>query len=272
MVNKDIEFIAEIGINHLGSFELAEAHIEKAVEAGANTIKFQTYLSHTRVGNNSPLLPILQKCELELSCFKLLQEKCVSLGVEFCSTPFCPETANFLGSIKAKKIKIASFCLRDQSLLNAILESDCLESLIVSTGISTIDEIDSLYRCVKATRPEVELTLLHCISAYPIPSVSDYNLCNISYFSSRYPDVRVGLSDHSLGTDAACYAAVLGAEVIEKHFSIDTSLEGADHAMSASPEVFKTMVEKTLDAKLTLGNRRSQEIFDVEKSILPFKR
>ena len=269
MVNKDIEFIAEIGINHLGSFELAEEHIEKAVEAGANTIKFQTYLSHTRVGNNSPLLPILQKCELELSCFKLLQEKCESLVVEFCSTPFCPETANFLGSIKAKMIKIASFCLRDQSLLNAILESDCLESLIVSTGISTIDEIDSLYRCVKATRPEVELTL-HCISAYPIPSVSDYNLCNIS-ISLHGTDVG-RLSDHSLGTEAACYAAVLGAEVIEKHFSIDTSLEGADHAMSASPEVFKTMVEKTLDAKLTLGNRRSQEIFDVEKSILPFKR
>jgi len=272
MVEKKVEFIAEVGINHLGSYELAENHIEKAVESGATTVKFQTYYSITRVGKDSPLLPILQACELELSCFKSLQEKCLSLGVDFCSTPFCPETAKYLESINVKKIKIASFCIRDKSLLDTVLESACLESLIVSTGVSTLGEIDDVYNYVRGTRPDIHLTLLHCISAYPIPTASDFNLCNISHFLSRYNDARIGLSDHSIGTDAASYAAILGAEVIEKHFSTDTSLEGGDHAMSASPEVFRSMVSKTLEASQMLGEMRSNEIFSVEKSILPLKR
>lgn len=268
----DLNFIAEIGINHLGSLELAKKHIEEAKNSGATIAKFQTYFTETRVAVNSPIFPILKKCELPLEAFEELKNHCDYIGIEFSSTPFCIDTARYLSSIGCKTFKVASFFLCDHVLIESLIRDRKISRILLSTGVSSFDEVlavNSLHDSLDLPyKPEI--IFMHCVSKYPVDNLEDYNLINVSKLSESTGKIA-GYSDHTLGSFAPSIAVAQGALFIEKHFTIDNTLDGADHAMSASPHVFREMVDLCLQVRTSLGNPRGETCFDAEKSILQFR-
>ena len=274
MVSKtnSIKYIAEIGLNHNGSVELAKKHIEEAKLAGATTAKFQTYFADTRVNKDSPIYEILKKCELNIEEFLELADFCKELDIEFASTPFCVGSFQTLKQVNCSFIKIASFHLSNFELLNKVfLESKC-NDIIISTGVSSFNEIlntNHFYNNIKMEN-KPNLTFMHCVSEYPVSSIDNLNLINIKEIAEQTKK-DVGFSDHSIGFLAPSHAVSLGARVIEKHFTIDNSLEGADHAMSANPKMFKEMVLKCNEVLKMLGQKRNDYIhFDCEKNTVPY--
>lgn len=265
-----IKYIAEIGLNHNGSLDLAKKHIELAKESNASIAKFQTYITENRAKQNSPIFNILKQCELSIDDFHDLKQFCENIDITFASTPFCERSAEYLSQIDCKIIKVASFHLRNIDLIKRILNFQNCNEIIISTGVSSsIDllRVNNLYDSLNQKLPK--LSFLHCISEYPISNLSNYNLINIPYIK-KITNKKVGFSDHSLGPLTASYAVALGAEIIEKHFTVDNQLEGADHAMSASPKVFKEMVDLCNNFQIMLGNRRLNSHYDCEKGSLQF--
>ncbi len=271
MVNA-IEFIAEIGINHNGSLDLAKKHIEAAKNAGATIAKFQTYFTETRTKLNSPIFEILKKCELKPDDFYELSSFCKNLDIEFCSTPFCKKSANILYEIGIPSIKVASFHLTNLDLIRDILKNSNAKRLILSTGVSSISDIISANNTYNefSSPDKPDLVFLHCISKYPIIKAEDNHLCNIKLIS-KITEKKVGFSDHSIGSNSSIVATALGAKIIEKHFTIDNNLVGADHSMSADPKTFKKLVDDCQSTFLMLGRHRNNINFDCENDIVQYK-
>ena len=269
MVNK-IEYIAEIGINHNGDLSQAYEHINRAKEAGATVAKFQTYRTEKRVPKNSNIFDILKQCELDDNEFLEIIDYCNNAGIKFASTPFCKESANFLIENNTSLIKVASFHIANLELLRYIFSNNKNDT-IISTGVSKSKEIfesNSLFD--NLGDQSSNLSYLHCISQYPVSDLQNMNLSNIQFLKGT-TGKNVGLSDHSIGPDAAMYATFCGATIIEKHFTIDNSLPGADHAMSANSEVFAEMVRKCDEAVKILGEVRGEECYVHEQDIIPFR-
>ena len=269
---KKIEFIAEIGINHNGSLDLAKKHIEKAKESGADIAKFQTYFTESRTKKGSPIYEILKKCELKPEDFNELKVFCNELDIEFCSTPFCLESAKVLYDLNCPTLKVASFHLSNLRLIDDLINNSNSKRLLISTGVSSISEIISVNKlydeCDKINKPE--LVFMHCISKYPINNEKDNHLENVKFISS-ITGKKVGFSDHSIGYNAAIIATALGAKVIEKHFTIDNNIEGADHLMSANPKIFRELVTQCRLTIDYLGNQRENKPFDCEKEIIQYR-
>lgn len=271
MVTNNITYIAEIGLNHNGSIDLAKKHIELAKESGADIAKFQTYLTETRAKINSPIVDILKQCELSIDDFYELKIFCNDIGIEFASTPFCEKSAEFLNEIECKTIKIASFNIKNVKLINKILNFAYCKKLIISTGVSSsldLLKVNNFYES-KKDKDLPSLSFLHCISEYPISSYSNLNLRNIP-FIKNITSKEVGFSDHSIGPLVPSYAVALGASIVEKHFTIDNNLEGADHSMSANPEVFKEMIKMCNDFSTMLGSRRLNNPYKCEENSIQF--
>lgn len=272
MVRKQkIIYIAEIGLNHNGSLDLAKKHIEKAKESGAVIAKFQTYKARKRAKPNSPILEILEQCELSIDDFFELKNFCKENEITFSSTPFCEESADDLNKIGCEIFKVASFHLRNLNLIERIINFENCKKLIISTGVSSSLDLlsaNNLYDSIDK-KNKTDLSFLHCVSEYPISNFSNYNFANIP-FIKKITSKQVGFSDHTIGPLAPSYAVALGAEIIEKHFTIDNKLDGADHAMSANPNVFKEMVRNCNDFIDMLGERRLNSHYDCEKNSLQF--
>lgn len=266
------QYIAEIGINHNGNIELAKKHIDAAKCAGADYAKFQTYLTDTRAKPGSAIRDILKQCELSADNFNELKQYCDRIGIKFASTAFCHSSVNILKDIGCKHIKVASFQIANVQLLNYLSRQDWIEDLWISTGMASEAEIYNAVNILKESPNRLlsRTVFLHCVSQYPIQHISDYQLNNITYLREITKQV-VGYSDHSIGVDAAVIATALGASLIEKHFTIDNSLEGADHAMSSNPEVFSSLVEKCNNTCIMIGNLTRKSSFNCENSCLPFK-
>ena len=262
VTNKEkLKFIAEIGLNHNGSIDLAKKHIEAAKEAGATTAKFQTYFTESRAKENSPIYEILKQCELNAEQFSDLASFCDDLDIEFASTPFCKESFKILNQLNCSFIKIASFHLTNYELLDVIFRESIIKEIIISTGVSSFNDIkrtNQFYESLKE-KDKPRLTFMHCVSEYPISSLENLNLINILEIA-KLTGKEVGFSDHSKGFIAPTYSVSLGARVIEKHFTLDNSLEGADHAMSSNINDFKVMVDKCKDVLKILGEKRSDNI------------
>ena len=269
---KKVKFIAEIGINHNGSIDLAKKHIEMAKEVGADIAKFQTYFTETRTKKGSPIYDILKKSELKVDDYYELKLFCDSLDIEFSSTPFCLKSAKILNELNCSTVKIASFHLTNLRLINEIITNFNAKRIIISTGVSSVSEIVSVNKiydeCHIENKPK--LSFLHCISKYPIINDSDNHLENIR-FISNLTSKEVGFSDHSLGYKSSQIAVAIGARIIEKHFTIDNNLEGADHHMSANPSVFKNLVKECNSVVDLLGNFRGNSPFDCEKEIMQYR-
>lgn len=272
--------IAEAGVNHNGSFELAKQLVDKAVWAGADCIKFQTFNSKNLVSKNAQKaeyqkkttdssesqLEMLKKLELSKEEFIELRDYCNQKGIMFLSTPFDLESIDFLASIGVKTWKIPSGEITNYPFLRAIGKRK--ESVIMSTGMCTLDEVRDAIKVLKDFGT-TDITLLHCTTEYPAP----YDSVNLNAMLTLQNEFafKVGYSDHTNGIEIPVAAVAMGATVIEKHFTLDKNMEGPDHKASLEPEELKQMVQSIKNVDAALGDGAKQPS-DVEKKNIAIAR
>ena len=250
--------IAEIGVNHNGIPQLAFELIDIAADAGVDAVKFQKrklealypqkYLDNVNAGEKSLryLLPILQRVELPDDTYREIAEHCRKKGVTFLCTPFDRESADFLETLDVPAFKVASADLTNLPLLDHLVRKG--RPLILSTGMSHPDEVEFTVNYLKDHH--AQFALLHCNSTYPA-AFEDINL--------RYMDqlrkyaVPVGYSGHERGIAVSIVAAALGANILERHITLDRAMDGPDHAASLEPQGFKKMVRDIHLVTLALG-------------------
>ncbi len=255
-----VYIIAEVGVNHNGSLELAMKCIDEAVKAGADAVKFQTFVSSNLVtrgaskaayqtqntNSSESQLDMLRKLELNFDDFKVLQKHCLEKKIDFLSTPFDEESAEFLNSIEVDAFKIGSGDLNNIPFLKQIDRYG--RPVLLSTGMSSLEEVrESLCVFEKS-----KVALLHCTSDYPAP-ICDVNLLAMKTMAGRFRTVT-GYSDHTEGHEVTIAAVALGAQIIEKHFTLDRNLPGPDHKASLEPVGFAGMVKAIRLVELALGD------------------
>lgn len=264
--------IAEAGINHQGDLEQAKALVEAAAESGCDAIKFQTYRTELRVEKSSPIFDILKQCELTFEQQTELKVHADNVGIQFFSTPFDEESLFFLvDRLGLRMLKLASFDVTNKKFLNTVNEyAKSIPALVVimSTGMANWSEIESAIRCLRDTQ---KLALLHCVSSYPTPDVQ-VNLNAIKTLKHLIHQQRVvGYSDHTNDILAPALAVVAGAEIIEKHFTLDLNNGAVDNPVSADPAMMKQMVDVIRLHEQMLGNGLIG-MQDIEKGAVPYRR
>jgi N,N'-diacetyllegionaminate synthase len=252
--------VAEAGLNHGGNKERALALVRAAKWAGADAVKFQTFraerlasrrpatLGHTKDQPN--LQDLFKKLELSFDAFRALHKEAVRLGIEFLSTPFDEESADFLDELGVSSFKIASGDITHRPLLEHVSRKG--KPILLSTGMSTGEEIEKAIDWMH-TQSNDQVVLLHCVSSYPAKH-EELNLKSIQYLRDRF-GVPVGFSDHSVGTLGSIVATSLGAQVIERHFMIETRGETPDHAVSMDAKQLKLHIEELRSVGSVLGER-----------------
>ena len=229
--------IAEIGENHVGDMALARRMVIEAAASGADIVKLQSYLA-SEVADDDPEKEWFVRVQLPDAMHLELKQLAEAHGVEFLSAPFSLDRARFLcEEIGLRKIKIASSELLNFSLLDYVAQR--AETVFLSTGLADIDEVAEAVAHLERV-PTVYV--LHCVSSYPTQD-EDANLLAIQAIARRFPNRFAGYSDHTVGILAPVMAVGFGARVIEKHFTLDKSLPGTDHAASATPQELRQMVE-----------------------------
>ena len=264
--NNKTYVIAEIGINHGGDMNLAKKMIDSVSRTGADAVKFQTYITEKRVPKDSPIFDILKKCELPFEAFKELQIYSKKLNLDFFSTPFDTESVDFLESINVDLYKIASFDIGNMDLLEKVAKTN--KPIIMSVGMSNSDEITNAYNCIKKYNNNI--ALLHCISAYPTDE-TDSNISAIFSLRESFKDCVIGQSDHTNDIDVPIYSVCSGAQVLEKHFKIDESMECIDSPVSITELQLKNLITKTRRVEKIMGSSELQ-IRDCEKGSLIYRR
>lgn len=236
--------IAEVGVNHQGDVGKARDLIHAARVAGADAVKFQTFIAEW-LEPPGPRRDMLKALELGVEAHHELRDECGANGLEFISTPFDVDSLQFLvEQLGVGTLKISSGDIDNFELLEAACESEC--DVILSTGLSTLVTIR------KALEYVPDATLLHCTSAYPAP-IHDANLRAMDTMRKEFGR-KVGLSDHTPGWVVPVAAVARGAEVIEKHITLSRDLPGPDHKASLEPEEFKRMVDAIRDTEAALGD------------------
>ncbi len=253
--------IAEIGVNHNGFLDLALKLIDVAVEAGADAVKFQKrnlekvyarkYLDNANSGEKTLryLLPILQQVELTNEAFYTIVDRCRAIGITFLCSAFDTDSADFLDGLGVPAFKVASADLTNLPLLNHLASKG--KPLILSTGMSHMHEVEITVDFLK--QKGVDFALLHCNSTYPA-SFEDINLRFMNQL--RRFNVPVGYSGHERGIAVSTAAAVMGASILERHLTLDRTMEGPDHAASLEPQGFTKMVRDIHQVTIALGTGR----------------
>ena len=294
-MKKNTFIIAEAGVNHNGDVNIAHQLIDVAKDAKADAVKFQTFRADELVTpyaqksnyqkqntkSNTSQLSMLQKLQLTEDAHRELQQHCNEIGIEFLSTPFDLMSLAFLvEELGMQKIKISSGDVTNGPLLHACAQLG--SEIILSTGMSTVDEIQDALSVLAhgySSRQEpcknafVEafssesgrdslqqyVTLLHCTSQYPAP-YNELNLNAIPYMQETF-GLPVGYSDHSKGIVASVAAVAIGAEIIEKHFTLDKDMDGPDHKASLMPEELQELVSSIRTVDVAMGK--------LEKTVQP---
>lgn len=284
--------IAEAGVNHNGDFETARRMVVAAKKAGADYVKFQTAVPELVISEFAPQaeyqkentgivesqLDMCRKIHLPLSDYKLLKDYCDEVGIGFMSTPFDLTSIELLADLGQDYFKVPSGEITNLPYLRKIAEKGI--PVILSTGMSTIGEIEEAIEILtgqhsttpkgfKPTLKRSDIMVLHCNTQYPTP-YHDVNLHAMLTIKNEL-GVRVGFSDHSLGIEVPIAAAALGAEVIEKHFTLSRSMEGPDHKASLEPDELKAMVEGIRHVEEALGDGRKQ-VTDSERPNIEIAR
>lgn len=270
--------IAELSGNHNGDIQRAIGLIEEAKNAGADAVKLQTYTADTITINhdgpgfvmdggiwkNRKLYDLYQEAHTPWEWHKALFDKGREIGITVFSSPFDKTAVDLLESLDAPIYKVASFELIDTPLIKYIAKTG--KPIIMSTGMASLSEIDL---AVKAATEAgcTDLTLLHCVSAYPA-AIEDCNLATMLDLKEKFPTINIGLSDHSLGTAVAVAAVALGAEVIEKHFTFNRSEGGVDSAFSLEPAELKQLCADCKTAYLSYGRVNYQRSIDEQKNMI----
>jgi N,N'-diacetyllegionaminate synthase len=262
MSMSSVFIIAEAGVNHNGSLELAQQLVDAAKASGADAVKFQTFradLLATRSAHKAPYqerttateesqFAMLQRLELDAAAHQQLIAHCKQIGIVFLSSPFDAESADLLAQMDVPLLKIPSGEITNLPFLQHLARIG--KPLILSTGMSNLGEVEEAVRVLQ-TAGAGELTLLHCVTEYPAP-YQDVNLRAMQTLKLAF-GLPVGYSDHTPGIEIAIAAAAMGAEVIEKHFTLDRSLPGPDHAASLEPVELKEMVTSIRHVEKALG-------------------
>lgn len=255
--------IAEAGVNHNGSVQMASRLVDVAADAGCDAVKFQTFRSERVI---SPLAPkaayqkqttaasesqleMARKLELTFDTFSELQRHSIDRNITFLSTPFDDESADFLESLPVQAFKIPSGEITNIFLLEHIARKG--RPLIVSTGMATMDEVSVAVDTIRATGNQ-QIVLLQCVSNYPADP-STMNLRAMQTMQKEF-GVPVGLSDHTVGLEVSLAAVALGACVIEKHFTLDCELSGPDHRASLEPQDLSSLVKGIRKVEAALGD------------------
>lgn len=250
--------IAEIGVNHNGILAIAFELIDAAIDAGADAVKFQKrnleklyakkYLDDVNAGEKTLryLLPILQQVELSDSDYYEILNYCRKKKITFLASAFDPESADFLDRLEVPAFKVASADLTNLPLLDHLVEKS--KPLFLSTGMSRMEEVETTVEFLKERR--AEFALLHCNSTYPA-AFEDINLRFMNQL--RRFGVPVGYSGHERGIAVSTVASALGASIIERHITLDRTMDGPDHAASLEPHGFKKMVRDIRQINLALG-------------------
>lgn len=268
--------IAEAGVNHNGSLELAKELVDAAKDAGADCVKFQTFVSKNIVSKNAVKAEyqkqqtepeesqqdMLKKLELSFDEFVELNEYCKSKDIEFMSTAFDFDSIEVLDSLEMGIWKIPSGDITNLPYLIKIAKLN--KPVILSTGMSTMEDIRSAIKALKENGV-AELTVLHCTTEYPTP-FEDVNLRAMNTIKEEF-GVKVGYSDHTKGIEVPIAAVALGATVIEKHFTLDRNMEGPDHKASLEPNELKAMVDSIRHIELALGNGMKQPAESEKKNM-----
>jgi len=254
--------IAEISANHGQNFNRAVSLIKKAKESGADAVKFQTYtpdsmtvnsnnkyfrLKHSRWGEQN-LYQLYSKAYIPWNWFKKLKQVSADAGIIFFSTAYDKSAVDFLEELEVPVHKIASFELIDLPLVEYVAKTK--KPLIISTGMGSISEIREAVNTARNAGAR-HITLLKCVSSYPAKP-EDMNLKTIPHMKKLF-NCPVGLSDHTLGTEVSTAAVSLGAQVIEKHFTLSRNIKTLDSFFSIEPKELKELVEKVRIVKKALG-------------------
>ena len=259
-----IRIIAEIGVNHNGSVELAKKMVNSAKYSGADIVKFQTFSADRLATVDTPKVPyqlrasdpdeshyaMLKKLELSKGAHRELKAYCDNIGIEFCSTPYSSDDAQFLNELGVSIFKVASADIIDRKLHEFI--SGTGKECLLSVGMATLEEIAEAVELYNQPNAKGNIVILHCVSAYPaLPE--DMNIHVMKTLRERF-DYPVGFSDHSEGIECSIAAAALGACIIEKHFTLDKSLPGPDHAALSNPDEFSSLVKAVRTVEKALGD------------------
>ena len=273
--NHSTYVVAEIGNNHQGSLENALKMVRIAKEyCGVSAVKFQkrdndslfteAFARMPYTGRNSFGVTYgehRKALELSKSDFCEIRDLCRELKVDLIVTPFDQKSVDLLDSIEIRNYKIASADIDNIPLIE--YASKKADLLILSTGCASLEDIDLAYET--ALQYQSCIGLLHCICKYP-PEVEEYNLLSIPVLIERYKDAIVGYSGHDIGLQASGIAHVLGADIIEKHFTLDKNLPGGDHQISLDLDEMKRLVDLLLRIDLMLGKREKKQ-YDFEKKV-----
>lgn len=249
--------IAEIGSNHNGSFDIATEMIERAVEAGVDAVKFQTFKASNHYSKNTPkislyeedIYSLIEKLEIDRTWHKKLAEVCRKYKIDFLDSPCDSEAVHIAVGVNMPIIKVASFDMVDVRLIEEISKTG--KAVMFSAGMCTISEIETAVNICRKNNND-DIIILQCTSVYPAP----VQLSNLRAMDTirRAFDVITGYSDHTMGDHIACAAVALGAKVIEKHYTLDRTMKGPDHAFAIEPAELKQMVVKIREIESGLGD------------------
>jgi len=261
--------IAEAGVNHNGELALAKQLVEAAANAGADAVKFQTFRAENLVAASAPKaayqkkttgtdetqLEMLKKLELSAADFIALQAHCAAHDILFMSTPFDLKSIDFLADLGLEIFKIPSGELTNLPYLRKL--GGLRKDLILSTGMADLAEVQAAVAALlQAGTQQERLAVLHCNTEYPTP-YEDVNLRVMETMRATL-HLRVGYSDHTLGIEVPIAAVALGAEIIEKHLTLDKKMPGPDHQASLEPEELRRMVQSIRNIEIALGQREKK--------------
>lgn len=264
MIPQKTLIIAEAGVNHNGNLDTALRLVDCAASAGADYVKFQTFQTENLVAEDSPTAAyqhrhtgemsqaeMLRKLELSPEAHQRIIAECAGRGIGFLSTPFDLDSFDLLQRLGLELWKIPSGEITNLPLLRRIGKQG--QRVILSTGMSEMHEIqDALSILTQSGTHRNNITLLHCTTEYPAP-IAEVNLCAMNTMAQTF-QTKVGYSDHTAGIEIALAAVAMGACVIEKHFTLDKTMTGPDHAASLEPQELHALVQGIRNIELALGD------------------
>ena len=257
--------IAEAGVNHNGSLDLAKKLIDVAAQAGADAVKFQSFKAEKLVSKNAPKaeyqkettdasesqFDMIKKLELDEKAHQILIAHCKSKNITFMSTPFDSESVILLDQLGLEVYKIPSGEITNLPYLQQI--GALRKKIVLSTGMANLAEIEAALEVLTKSGTDMnDITVLHANTQYPTP-MEDVNLSAMQTIGNAFK-VKFGYSDHTLGIEIPIAAVALGATVIEKHFTLDRTMEGPDHKASLEPNELEAMVKAIRNVELAMGN------------------
>jgi len=257
--------IAEVGVNHNGSLELAKQLVDVAKDCGADAVKFQTFKAATLVtkaakqadyqttntGKQESQFDMLKRLELSEEDHQELVVHCQQQQIEFMSTPFDLQSIQFLNGLGVERFKIPSGEITNYPYLKMVGAYN--KEIVLSTGMATLSEIEAaLNLLIDSGTDKDKITILHATTDYPT-QMQDVNLTAMQTIAQAFK-VKVGYSDHTPGIEVPTAAVALGASIIEKHFTLDKNLPGPDHKASLEPDELKAMVKAIRNIEVALGD------------------